>query len=220
MQRNLGKIIFFHKTGPYNLSGDWTGVMGDVVEGKYPLSLSAWSWMIERNGFLDFVPIIKENLLLSIVPQQPKVDLTLFIRPFRPETWHGVLVVVLLVLFVLMMSQKAISMYGTKSGYKIVILVSWISFVLINAYFGGALTMFFSSDVSLPFDTLREVLQKVPDWKLLSLKGMDATYEIPALQVLYEALFAGIFQSETFFKTYFSLLGRSRFFKVLELDSK
>jgi hypothetical protein len=68
---------------PYNLSGNWSGVMGDVVKGKYPISLSAWSWMPERNYFLDFVPIIKENFVLSIVPQQPKVDLTLFIRPFR-----------------------------------------------------------------------------------------------------------------------------------------
>ena len=25
------------KSGPYNKSGDWHGVLGDVVEGRYPL---------------------------------------------------------------------------------------------------------------------------------------------------------------------------------------
>ena len=45
--------------------------------------------------------------------------------------------------------------------------------------------MFFTSDVSLPFESLRDVLQKIPDWKLLSVKGLDAIYEIPALQVIF-----------------------------------
>ena len=157
--------------------------MGDVVKGKYPISLSAWNWMLERNDFLDFVPIIKENFVLTIVPQQPKVDLTLFIRPFRTETWYGILVVFLVVCIVLILSRKAISAYGTKSGYKIVILISWVSFVLINAYFGGALTMFFTSDVQLPFENLREVLQNIPDWKLVSITEMKAIYKIPATEV-------------------------------------
>ena len=115
--------------------------------------------------------------------QQPKVDLTLFIRPFRTETWYGILVVFLVVCIVLILSRKAISAYGTKSGYKIVILISWVSFVLINAYFGGALTMFFTSDVQLPFENLREVLQNIPDWKLVSITEMKAIYKIPATEV-------------------------------------
>ena len=76
-----------------------------------------------------------------------------------------------MVLLVFILSSKVFSIYGTKSGYKIVILVTWISFVLINAYFSGALTMFFTSDVALPFENLRQVLQNIPDWKLISIKG-------------------------------------------------
>jgi hypothetical protein len=60
---------------------------------------------------------------------------------------------------------------------------SWVSFVLINAYFGGALTMFFTSDVQLPFENLREVLQNIPDWKLVSITEMNAIYKVPATQV-------------------------------------
>ena len=40
-----------------------------------------------------------------------------------------------MILLVLIIARKAMSKYDTKSGYKIVILVTWILFVMINAYF-------------------------------------------------------------------------------------
>ena len=36
--------------------------MGDVVSGKHSVSLSAWSWFIERDSFLDFVPVVKGTI--------------------------------------------------------------------------------------------------------------------------------------------------------------
>ena len=56
----------------------------------------------------------------------------------------------------------------------------WSFFVLINAYYGGALTMFFASEVGLPFETMRDVLKAVPTWTLLHLSGSEAHFEIPA----------------------------------------
>ena len=72
------KKLFF--AGPYNLSGEWKGVMGDVVSGKYHVSLSAWNWIIERNSFLDFVPVVKDRQILAVIPKPPEVDPGLFIR--------------------------------------------------------------------------------------------------------------------------------------------
>ena len=66
--------------GPYNLSGEWTGVMGHVVNGKYPISLSVWYWLKERQEILDFVPIIKENFVLTILPKPNSIDFGVFIR--------------------------------------------------------------------------------------------------------------------------------------------
>ena len=40
-----------------------------------------------------------------------------------------------MILIVLFVTRKAMFKYDTKSGYKIVILVTWILFVMINAYF-------------------------------------------------------------------------------------
>ena len=69
--------------GPFNSSGVWDGVMGDVVAGKYPMSLNTWKWIIERQEILDFVPIVKENQVLTVIPKPPELDPGLFIRPFR-----------------------------------------------------------------------------------------------------------------------------------------
>ena len=70
----------FKLLGPYNLSGEWKGVMGDVVSGKHSVSLSAWNWIIERDSFLDFVPVVKDRQILAVIPKPPEVDPGLFIR--------------------------------------------------------------------------------------------------------------------------------------------
>ena len=71
---SLFNFILTFQSGPYNKSGVWKGVMGDVLTGKYQLSLSAWNWLIERDSFLDFVPIVKDFQIMAVVPSPPKVD--------------------------------------------------------------------------------------------------------------------------------------------------
>ena len=53
----------------------------------------------------------------------------------------------------------------------------------INAYYGGALTMFFVSEITLPFNTLRDVLQAFPEWNLVFVDGEESNFKIPADQV-------------------------------------
>ena len=77
------QILFQSKfIGPYNASGIWKGVMGDVIMGKYQMSLNSWIWTLERQPILDFVPVTKDNPLLCLIPKPPEVDPGLFIRPF------------------------------------------------------------------------------------------------------------------------------------------
>ena len=59
----------------------------------------------------------------------------------------------------------------------------WMFFLLVNAYYGGALTMFFISELTLPFNTLRDVLQIFPEWKLVFIVGYEAVFKLPADQV-------------------------------------
>lgn len=61
-------------SGPFNASGTWGGVMGDVINGKFDLSLSQWIWNIERQDLLDFVITSSNWLQLALTPQLPEVD--------------------------------------------------------------------------------------------------------------------------------------------------
>ena len=48
--------------------------MGNVLTGKYQISLSAWNWLIERDSIFDFVPIVKDFQIMAVVPSPPEVD--------------------------------------------------------------------------------------------------------------------------------------------------
>ena len=61
----------------------------------------------------------------------------------------------------------------------------WFFFVLINAYYGGALTMFFVSEITVPFETLRDVLKVFPEWNLVFMDGVEAYFKLPADQVKF-----------------------------------
>ena len=50
---------------------------------------------------------------------------------------------------------------------------SWYFFVLLNAFYGGALTMFFTSETTLPFETERDVIRAYPDWNLMLQEGNE-----------------------------------------------
>ena len=69
------------------------------------------------------------------------------------------------------------------SSYMITSFSSWTFFVLLNAYYGGALTMFFVSEPTLPFNTLRDVLKAFPSWNFVFIDGLDNYFKMPADQV-------------------------------------
>jgi hypothetical protein len=58
----------FPKSGPYNRSGEWGGVFGDVIMAKYDLNLAAWKWSLDRYGLLSFVSIISITDVLMWTP--------------------------------------------------------------------------------------------------------------------------------------------------------
>ncbi len=64
---------------------------------------------------------------------------------------------------------------------QIAVMIIWYFFVLLNAFYGGALTMFFTSVASIPFENIRDVIRAYPDWKLMMIKGNDVHYAFRAL---------------------------------------
>ncbi len=158
--------------GPYNCSGTWAGIMGDVINGVYPVSLSEWNYRIERNELLDFVSLThSDNMQLVLTPQPAEVDTGLFIRPFTDEAWKAILGMTVIIITVLLIPYFIFSFFELTTGYKIASTSGWYFFVLLNAFYGGALTMFFTSEVSIPFEGVRDVIRAYDDWKLIMMAG-------------------------------------------------
>ena len=66
------------------------------------------------------------------------------------------------------------------STNSIIILSLWFFFVLIHAYYGGALTMFFANEIVPPFKNLRGVLQAFPKWNLVFTSDVEYHLKVPA----------------------------------------
>ena len=59
---------------------------------------------------------------------------------------------------------------------------AWFFFVLLNAYYGGALTMFFTSQITIPFESIEDVMESYPTWKLKMMVGNDVYFQYKALE--------------------------------------
>ena len=109
--------------------------------------------------------------------------LSIGILLFRDEVWKGIGYLILFGTFMLVVPYMFINGYDNMTSSKISITSLWFFFVLVNAYYGGALTMFFVSEITLPFKTIRDVLQVFPSWNLVYLDGNDNYFKLPASQV-------------------------------------
>jgi hypothetical protein len=157
--------------------------MGDVLTGKYHFSLNTWVWFTKRDPLFDFVPVSKEKFILTYIPKPPEVDYGLYIRPFRVEAWKAIFAVIFVGFLSFALTQFTAKSYGIIISSRIVMFFGWSFFLLINAYYGGALTMFFVSEIALPFETMRDVLKATPFWTLLFFDGNQVVFETPASQV-------------------------------------
>ena len=52
----------------------------------------------------------------------------------------------------------------------------WYFMMLLEIYYSGALTMFFSTEITVPFETMRQVMRAYPDWKLQMMHGMQVFF--------------------------------------------
>ena len=158
--------------------------MGDVVKGKYPLSLNSWRWFSERDPILDHIPVVRETFLLATIPRPKKVDFNLYSRPFTKEAWQAVLFFIIIGVTGLTANQFIMIRYKTELSRRIMMFSVWAFFLLCHAHYGGALKMFFASDVSLPFETIRDVLKMIPDWTIICVNGLEAFFKLRAEQVI------------------------------------
>ena len=154
------------KSGPFNENGTWGGIMGDVIHEKHDMSISIWQWTLSRNDLLQFAPVAKFRLALAIKPVNSDTDFGLFTRGFTVESWIAIFFLATLAVLCILLTN-VLGADENGNGLKMLAFTFWIFFVVINAYYGGVLTMFFTTPFSIPFETEKEVIQEYPTWKLM-----------------------------------------------------
>ena len=100
-------------------------------------------------------------MVLALSPQPPVVDFGLFIRPFQREAWVLVVTATAIIIAIIFIPYLSINDYESTGGHAITLKTSGFFFILINAYYGGAMTMFFSSELTVPFNTTEEVMRYI-----------------------------------------------------------
>ncbi len=138
------------------------------------MSISAWYILPERIPLMDFVQTHMDYFILVLTPQPPRIDMELFVRPFKDESWIGIASMVFVLLITMTIPFILVpTVFENTTAWRIVYLISMLFFVLINAFYGGAMTMFFTNEISLPFQGLRDVLRS-DTWQLVVQEGKAA----------------------------------------------
>ena len=164
-----------------SLNVSWRGVMGGVITGQYDMSLSAWLYQEKRSKVLSFSTFVTGERFLVATPNVLSIDFGLLLRPLTTSAWQGIVGVLLL---------SSLAGLVIKPGHydeiklyeRILVISTWIFFVLLNSFYGGAMTMFFANDITLPFHNIGEVIRAYPEWNLLVFRGTEPTYMLYAEQ--------------------------------------
>ena len=169
------------KKGPHNISGTWGGVMGDVINKKYDMSISTWYWKLDRVKLVQFVPVVRGRAILVSARQKPKTDFSLLSRGFNIASWIGILVM-LVIVHICILASKLMGPNGHKESLKIMIFSMALLFVMIRAYYSAALTKFFTVAIPQPFETERDVIRAFPSWHFMIRQGDEANIYSYVLQ--------------------------------------
>jgi hypothetical protein len=168
------------KSGPYNMSGEWGGAMGRVVNREYEFCLSSWSWIRDRYDLLSFAIIISMKSVLLWSPKNPEIDFGLFIRPFTDDAWVAIFCMAAVVVVCILFTYRVLPNTEHTNGHLIIVTTLWYFFLLLHTFYGGALTMFFTTTVTIPHEGIIDVMRAYPDWKLMFNSGTDVLFALPA----------------------------------------
>ena len=167
------------KSGPFNMSGEWGGVMGNVVLGNYEVSVNVWLLTLERSKVLDHAITLKNDPSVLLTKTLPtKLDWSFYKRPFHNKLWIGIMIFGFVFAMIYWTSYNLSSNALDITGFSI-----WIFFTLIQAFYCGSLTMFFLSQVEAPFKNLDEAMLNFPNWNTIFISGWEFVFESPANKV-------------------------------------
>jgi hypothetical protein len=129
---------WFSKEGDWNdANATFSGVLGSVINQEVDFSIAPWKRTPERSTRVDFTQSFNPNnmIMVSNALQYP-INYSMFFSPFRLNSWRACISVSVLIVTILGLPNYLIRDYDEGwFARRIVILTSWMFFILINAYF-------------------------------------------------------------------------------------
>ena len=140
-----------------------------MAQKKYDFSLSNWSVRPERLAIAEIPIMLEDRYAMFLIPSTPELS-------FHSTVW-----IMSLVLFGFsgFLTYGLVKQSKSKDCSRFLMFSTSISFTLINAYYGGALTMFFLSHSELPFSNIKEALG-FPEWKIIFREHENIHLKSPA----------------------------------------
>lgn len=168
--------------GGFPKSNNWSdpnrifeGIFNMIVHDEIDIALSIWDNVPERHPFADITaPVYSRKIEVYVNSKSDVLDRQLLTKPFTLSSWCGIAFLTVLIITIDKLAPKFL-VFWRDCWYtrRIIILTGWVFFNMINAYYGGALTMFFSIPPTYPFSNVIEGLDLYPDWKMLALHPFD-----------------------------------------------
>lgn len=163
------------------------GVLKSVYHGHHDFTLSTWNHFLHRDRFFDHTfSMVRKERSSFINMDAPTMDFTLFIRPFKVSSWAGIVATLALSLTFTTISKLALekghhgpSFLSTESS-KILLFFLSLFFVLVHAFYSGALIMFLSAPRYFPFTNYLEGLKEYPTWDMIAVDGTTAQFVVTA----------------------------------------
>ena len=131
----------------------------------------------------DYIQVVNQKEVLAIMsPALERDTWGIFLRPFHRSLW----IIVICTAVILILSVQMLPSLYAGSGknknvfekfHRFVVFLTWSFFVATEIYYEGALTMFFTTEIDIPFESIKDVMRAYPDWKLMMRYGNDVFYQ-------------------------------------------
>ena len=147
------------------------GIFHNFVTERFDFQINFWYMNPDRRKLIDFIePFIVDYFELYINDQliSGEYDWSFYFRPFQTKSW----IAIVGTLFIFCTLRLIFNVYSASMSKSGTMIVGWLMYVLVFAYYSGAQTMFLSTPTELSISNLDDVLQS-NEWEVAILKGFE-----------------------------------------------
>ena len=143
------------------------------MNGDYDLNMAPWIKEVHRLYHLEFIKTYASDTVVSFAVNNLNFDWRLFIRPITDLAWFAIGGTLIICFISILLSYN----FKANESFRVSVTITFYFFVIINIYYGGAMTMFFTTSPTTNFNSMEDILNAYPDWTLKITAGVEIHFE-------------------------------------------